>query len=313
MQTKSSSRDDLMQKFSSLGPSSPGLSDAASQGRIQQVQYSDEMDWSPTQSPHRAFNDYGSTQRQTQGFNQAPTEPKSGPFWYKVPPAPLDPARRTRNPPVTPLIRSKVSNEKATIFRGATGRISGAGAWQSGNDDIDSVEFRESRFILPPDPGDPRNSLADLLTQSFSLNQERDESGDGQHQQLPMRQNFSRFSGLRTARLVDFLMLAFLLATWQHSALGQHEYRVQTMTGVMCICSTIAVRVSGDTLTDMRQEKKMNWVSVFGLTLGLVELVSTAYLGLQTWKNVGECRACEDQGVWIIGIMLLHQLWNALL
>ncbi|KAK4101972.1 hypothetical protein N658DRAFT_485819 [Parathielavia hyrcaniae] len=90
----------------------------------------DEMDWSPTPTSHhpltatattpdaigaqpsqyRAFNTRG--QRPTQPFGSAPTEPRKGPFWYRVPPAPTTPAQRVFNPPNRPGLRPS-SVEKA--------------------------------------------------------------------------------------------------------------------------------------------------------------------------------------------------------
>jgi len=65
---------------------------------------SEEMDWSPTpgdlfapsQSQHRAFATQGLPQSSST-FGKVPVEPRNGPFWYRVPPAPTTPAQRIFN------------------------------------------------------------------------------------------------------------------------------------------------------------------------------------------------------------------------
>uniref|UniRef100_A0A8H7TRI2 Uncharacterized protein n=1 Tax=Bionectria ochroleuca TaxID=29856 RepID=A0A8H7TRI2_BIOOC len=110
-----------------MQPQSPFLSSslfrsAASQQfgtpNTQAYDASDEMDWTPTveSSPPRALQ--GSPTPAARGFGQgptsslrtfgqAPTNTDSGAFWYKVPPAPLNPAHKLRNPPNQPALIAK--------------------------------------------------------------------------------------------------------------------------------------------------------------------------------------------------------------
>lgn len=144
------------------------------------VQYDQEMDWSPTQSKHRAFNTFG--QRQTQGFNQAPAEPLNGPFWYKVPPAPTTPAQRVFNPPNQPRLRqSPVDVRDNLFFRGSSGSgnpnritINGnGGAQEDGGSLRRPVAFAEPSFFPPQAQNDPRNTLASMFGESLALREEQ--------------------------------------------------------------------------------------------------------------------------------------------
>ncbi|KAK3314652.1 Ima1 N-terminal domain-containing protein [Apodospora peruviana] len=150
-----------------------------------QIHYEQEMDWSPTQSKHRAFNTYG--QRQTQGFGQAPTELHKGPFWYRVPPAPTTPAQRVFNPPNQPRLRkSPATNGQGVQFRaggelGSTliDRTSNT-RHQRGEVDKPQVAFAEPSFFPPAPQNDPRNSLANMFGESLALTEEEKQQQQAQ-------------------------------------------------------------------------------------------------------------------------------------
>ena len=319
-------------KKSTLNFGASGLSlhdDTPPRKEVQsEVDSSDAMDWTPTQSQpdppqrsqHRAFADYGTPGRDRQGFNQAPSQPDAGPFWYKVPPAPINPAQRVRNPPMPHRIVSG-SKQPADLFPDA-GRGTGLsifGRQGTEKKEAETVEFRAPQFVVMPDAGDPRNSLADMISSTFNINtpaypparsgrQARRSSGAGPTPQRPS----GRFAGLRAVRLVDLLILALLLLLWRHAAWSMREYRTETMAGVLFICGTVALRVTIDTLLDMRREARRNWASIVGAVLGIAELAGAVALSLRTWGD-GSCAGCEGQAVWLMGAMSAHQLWNAVL
>ncbi|KAH8880055.1 hypothetical protein GQ53DRAFT_813522 [Thozetella sp. PMI_491] len=138
------------------------------------AEYEEEMDWTPTHSKHRAFNTYG--QREGEGFNEAPTEPK-GPFWYRVPPPPTTPAQRVFNPPNQPRLQTSPGTQENPFAR-SNGAASARGLrrrGETGPDDDEApkaIKFAEPKFFSQPSQSDPRNSLSDLFDQSFSLSQE---------------------------------------------------------------------------------------------------------------------------------------------
>lgn len=147
--------------------------------------YDTEMDWSPTQSRHRAFNSLGQRPEQAgTGFNQAPTEPPRGAFWYKVPAAPATPAQLAFNPPNQPRLRkSPVAPVEHLTFGAA---LRGAGANGSGGGTRlgqplsqetpgSGVDFRQPRIFAPERGNDPRDSLSGLLGESLSFSQEERE------------------------------------------------------------------------------------------------------------------------------------------
>ncbi|KAK4204684.1 Ima1 N-terminal domain-containing protein [Triangularia verruculosa] len=132
-----------------------------------QVDYSAEMEWEPAPpqqqvSMHRAFNTQG--QRKAQPFGAAPVEPKKGPFWYKVPPAPVTPAQRVFNPPNQPRLRPSPQNQEIQ-FRG-----SGTPQRQlTSSEHYETPVIAPATFFAQPSPDDPRNELTGMFSGSFSL------------------------------------------------------------------------------------------------------------------------------------------------
>lgn len=187
----------------------------------------DEMDWSPTPSSsftstttarpngmgtamgtgtemgtggisrHRAFNTQNQRPPTSQSFGSAPTEPRKGPFWYRVPPAPTTPAQRVFNPPNQPRLRPSPVDSGAQVgFRfGKTGtggetRVGGVGG---GGEQRQVVAFAEPSFFAADlerkrggrdgrsgggsGRGDPRDGLSGMFGEGFSL--DGDGEGDG--------------------------------------------------------------------------------------------------------------------------------------
>lgn len=81
------------------------------------------MDWHPTPQPpvapvsqSRAFAPFQPEHRKGQLFGQAPVAEEPSAFWYKVPPAPITPAHRLRNPPHQPHIQPASDEAKEKFF-----------------------------------------------------------------------------------------------------------------------------------------------------------------------------------------------------
>ncbi|KAK4171890.1 Ima1 N-terminal domain-containing protein [Triangularia setosa] len=136
------------------------------------VDYSAEMEWEPAPpeqqiSSHRAFSTQG--QRKSQPFGAAPVEAKKGPFWYRVPPAPVTPAQRVFNPPNQPRLRPSPVQGQEIQFRG-----SGMPQKQlaSTAHDESAPDFAPATFFAQPGPDDPRNELTGMFSGSFSLDHE---------------------------------------------------------------------------------------------------------------------------------------------
>lgn len=173
----------------------------------QQTHYEMEMDWSPTQSQHRAFSSFQPGTARKLKFGETPVQDRPGVFWAKVPPAPITPAQRVFNPPNPPMIRaSQASTTNSIRFQGANG---GSAFSKPQAMAPPTTEFAEPKFLLKPKK-DERDSLADMFTRSFSLDPEPEE--DRQTDQPRQVQSFAH----NLAYLVCGLCLA-VVGNWAYS------------------------------------------------------------------------------------------------
>jgi hypothetical protein len=161
----------------------------------------------PAQSNHRAFATQG--ERATQPFGSAPIEPRKGPFWYRVPPAPTTPAQRVFNPPNQPRLRSSpVEAQAPGAAEGVRFRLGGGGMGMGGSfgrdgalqqqeqqqqqsRELQHVAFAEPSFFAERVVGggvgsggqggrsDPRNELSGMFGDAFKLDGEERKVREG--------------------------------------------------------------------------------------------------------------------------------------
>ncbi|KAJ0124707.1 hypothetical protein J7T55_006048 [Diaporthe amygdali] len=153
---------------SGVGLSSLSLSDTPRAWNQESVDYSPNMDWSPTQSKYRAFNTYKPGQSESRKFGETPTHEKAGAFWARVPPAPKTPAQRFLSQPNTTLLRRSPRLSQNTIaFQGTNESTFG----QPQVDARPATIFAEPTF-RPAPPRDERDDLLEKFSQSFKLESE---------------------------------------------------------------------------------------------------------------------------------------------
>lgn len=165
---------------SGLGLDDLSLSDSPPRPRTPQtINYSPTMEWSPTQSKYRAFSTYKPGRSETRKFGETPTHERAGTFWAKVPPAPTNPAQRIFNPPNAPRIRtSSQTANNAVNFQGSKTSLF---SQPPANAPPPATIFANPTF-LPPQPQDERDSLSEMFTRSFTLDQNPKENAAGGQQ-----------------------------------------------------------------------------------------------------------------------------------
>lgn len=221
------------------------------------------MDWSPSASQHRAFSTYNpyKVKNTNPRFSDTPIEPKPGPIWYKVPPAPTTPAQRLRNPPMKPIIRESPKETKENFFQQSNnnnnnnargrrveigspatpGRSSAAAA-------SDTTIFANPKFYAPEPQDDPRDGLTHMFASSFSISPSPEQQ-EGRRKAMAARKIgggvssfFARLgnSNSNTAskpspspqrnrsvdRAVELVVLLAALAAWIR-ALGMQQQQLQ--------------------------------------------------------------------------------------
>lgn len=275
------------------------------------IHYDREMDWSPTQSRHRAFNTLGAAQGQTQRFGETPTEPKKGQFWYKVPPAPTNPAQRIFNPPNAPRIRTSPAGPSAPHFRGSQGQK--LEVLDKADEARKTIDFAEPSFFSQPQQADPRNTLSDLFGQRFSLSPSQREA-EQQHQAGTLASASTHFRSSRAPlRIAETMVLVICLAVWYHASSVQHQYVTHVSIGVLAVCIAILASINGDTLRDIGAGREVKWASAGAIIMGISEIYLATVFALELWTSGSECGTCNNQAGWLIGLMIMHQLWDTFL
>lgn len=278
--------------------------------RLQQrynVNETEEMEWTPsqTQSQHRAFNPPRSFQRQTQLFGETPTGDQPSPFWYKVPPAPITPAQRLRNPPNQPRLRVSSQETKENFFNNVTHRSSGSNAADGrpplprNEGSRQEVDFAQQKFFPPPPPSEAGNTLADLLT-SFSLSNSETEAPKPARDSSATRHTCQSFA--------LFLGLFF----WNHALFNPTENSRNVMLTVMIACVCIGARTVLDNTIFTTVAKKMTMLQGLGACLGGLESTAAGYGIIEILADRGNCENCASLGTMLIGGMLVHEIWLAL-
>ena len=272
--------------------------------RLQQQDNQDleEMEWTPTasQSQHRAFNPPRSSQRISESFNQAPTADQASPFWFKVPPAPVTPAQRLRNPPNQPTLRISSQEAKENFFNKVTRRVPSA--------DQDSqqtpsrrdtsrreIAFAQQKFFPPPLPNEAGNTLADLLT-GFSLGNTENESPQKIVESQPRRRHASQC-----------LILVLGLLLWAYIRHDKMQYSRQVMITVMTACIAISIRGVLDH-TIFIKGPKQPLRQVIGIFLGAAEVAGAIYGLVEVAAGRGAEANCTSAGNILIGGMFVHEL-----
>ena len=174
------------------------------------------------------------------------------------------------------------------------------------------VAFKQPRFFAPEKQNDEANSLADLLNQSFSLSQEQDQPS--QHSVKPSRWKApTRPAGnidLRSPRAVEATILAALLAIWLLTIWFSVPFGRELQLAILSGAGTIALRVTGDTSQDMREEQAPSTATYVGSVLSVVELATVCWLAWEVWNAEADA---GRYGVGVLVVMLGHQVWNTIM
>lgn len=276
-----------------------------SSGRSDPVQYSEEMDWTPTQSRHRAFNTSGSSQSPLKSFGDAPVESDRAQFWYKIPPAPTSMAQRILNPPNQPRLHSPV-NKQDLNFRGTSGMFKPSA--KTDNTGVEPVEFAQPSLFLPAATDDPRDPLSDMFTQSFSLSQSQ---ADGAHlkrgkRSTPKNTAVSRHISFCVAELA--ILLVCLLG-WLYIGAAGHQISTRAALLIFGLCIAISMDATKDSFYALRATKCSIWIPALGVIFGAAELLLTSLVVFQLWST-DSTAGHMNMGGWLIGATIVHQLWN---
>lgn len=275
----------------------------------------DEMDWSPSASQHRAFGSYNPyrVKNTNPRFSDAPTEPKSGPIWYKVPPAPTNPAQKLRNPPMRPIIRES-PKEKNECFSQSTGRQPLVLGSRSLENPIE-LNIAPPKFHAPQPKDDPRDGLSSMFADSFSISPSPEDRGG---RSMPRRGKVDLQKGPNTVpnrimtRVAELIALLAALCSWIF-ALGSEEHYARSIAlASIVVCLMVSIRLAADLEVDHQIRGGIR-SSVFIPSLPNLALVQIVVVILFMWKLWSGSASSVSPGVvgnTLFGGIIVHHMWH---
>ncbi|KAJ1325125.1 Ima1 N-terminal domain-containing protein [Microdochium nivale] len=281
------------------------------------VQYAEEMDWSPSTSQHRAFNTYNTynVKNPNPRFNDIPVEPKPGPIWYKVPPAPTNPAQRLRNPPSRPIIRETMKPQKTTsIFTRDQNRqpvLLGSPLIEKASE----LNIAEPKFYAPEARNDPREGLSSMFASSFTISRGDEADLGPRPATAGAPGNFSAVMAQKrlTARLPELAVVLGALYAWNTAAKSTETYGSTVALASLCACLMVSLRLTADLLVDHQLQNgpqasllRPSWMAVAILQvvgcLGLLSLVWSGDSAIAGAVDIVQC------GNVLFGAVVAHHL-----
>lgn len=274
--------------------------------RPQQLQYDEEMDWSPITPQHRALKDNPTpTPNKFARINgESLSQPEAkDPFWYKVPAAPANPAQRLRNP-IWPSAPKQEPVETGKVMFTRRGHQPTSSQTSIGSDANGGVEFKQPSFFAPQRDHDA-SSLADLLNQSFTLGQDQQDVGENLGDPSVAARTRNDL-GQHPKQSIRFLstILTLLLSTWLLVIFVHLPYAWEVQLMTLFLAGVIALRSTGDTSIMLSQTTPGPAVYVFS-ALGVAELAAICWIGSEVWG--GQSEQVGWYGIWVLASMLAHQ------
>ncbi|OBT51320.1 hypothetical protein VE04_07100 [Pseudogymnoascus sp. 24MN13] len=266
----------------------------------------DEMEWMPSQSVHRAFNSGLSAQRDGQHFNQAPSGPESSPFWFKVPPAPITPARKLRNPPNQPLLSAPSEEVKQNFFNKMTSNmLPGQGSQAPRESSRQDAVFAQPKFF-PPDSLEDTTGLADAFGAAFSFDEREAAENERAAREKAQSQGSSPVSVL--SGNLTAVALGVLLWFWNLSFHRPTEYSRSMTQAAMTGCILIGLRSLMDHTTVAISKTASKWSVAFAI-LAAIESAAAVYILVASNAVAPEAIGpVRMYGSVLFGVMIIFQL-----
>lgn len=273
----------------------------------------DEMDWTPSQSTVSTFYPQISRRLPPQVSQPEPLPVAEHPFWFKVPPAPVTPAQKLRNPPNQPRLQPPSAERKENFFNDMTRRR--PVVVQPGT--INNVERHEMTLaqqrFFPEPASDPASGLSELMEKAWTLKSDiPDSDADGTGQSL-----VHKFSGIassdKNSRVIIILALGLAFCGWNLAYNKPSLPTPSILMGVMSVCLALSLRAISDHIVGDWLHSKPSFQSVMAVVTASVEGITAGVIMLEVWTGGSSKSECQSRGAILIGVMLLQELWMLLL
>ncbi|KAI0395005.1 hypothetical protein F5Y17DRAFT_425619 [Xylariaceae sp. FL0594] len=269
------------------------------------VQDYDVMDWSPSGSQHRAFSSVNphKVQNPHPRFSDMPIEPKPGPIWYKIPPAPTTPAQRARNPPMRPIIRESPKEPTERRLFTSTGRKT-VDFVSKAESAVPEITLSQPKFFAPEPKNDPRDSLSSMFANTFNLGPDTDpEESDIKPEHIPNRTK---------ARIGELLVLLLALGGWVVVLGTGEQYGRNVGLAVVCVYLIVSIRLAADLQVDhqIRDGKQPSMLTPCFANLAMLQVIFVLLLLWVIWSGSGSWDSSGLYGSALFGSSIIHHIWH---
>ncbi|KAI0442871.1 hypothetical protein F4803DRAFT_346390 [Xylaria telfairii] len=279
--------------------------------------YDDEMDWSPSASQHRAFgscNPY-KVKNTNPRFSDAPTEPKPGPIWYKVPPAPTNPAQRLRNPCTRPIIREGPKEKNESFFQ-STGRQPLVFGSRSLENPVE-LNIAPPKFYAPQPKDDPRDGLSSMFAHSFSISPSPEDRGG---RRMPRKGKVVLQKASDTApnhimtRIAELIALLAALCSWIFALGSEEHYGRSIALASTVVYLMVSIRLAADLEVDhqIRGDIRPSAFTPSLVNLAVAQIVAVILLMWRLWSGGALWMPSGVIGNALFGGIIVHHIWHIL-
>lgn len=268
------------------------------------------MDWSPLpkqqlqRSQHRAFQDSPVPSKLgSRPFGQAPTQPDAGPFWFKVPSAPTNPAQRLRNPLNATIFNRAFSEPRREEGDFGFGRHR-LDEMREEPSRASSVDFKGPSFFAPED-ADDTDALADALGQSFTFANDTD--GESDSEETVVNEELPILSSGQSSHKYDLYFLVTMFFLWFIPLIATVPYCKEARLTILSIAGIIAIRsIGGATQQLLGGDSNSSGLAMcLASTTSVGELSALCWTAWQLWTDQGEI---FQHGAAVLASMLGHQV-----
>lgn len=262
----------------------------------------DEMDWTPLNSEHRAFNPARSSERTGEGFSQAPVGDRGSQFWYKVPPAPRPTAHKLWNPALQPRLGITTPETKESFFNSMTSNVKHPGLQQSqvASKEKVNMEFAQPKFFPPDQPDESEVALENMLS-SFSLGH------DEPKHETPQKSR----QKTEIVHLFQATLLGITLWIWNSALKDRSENSRNLLLISMLVSVAVAVRTMLENTLIVSQNKNRSIRSSFWICLSALEI---GFAAVGIWNILAGymySAILGSLGNVLVGTMFVQEIWVA--
>ncbi len=265
----------------------------------------EEMDWTPSQQPLPPPSKYQMP---------VPNLTQPSPFYGHLPPAPISPAHRLRNPPQRLAFQKATATQKQGFFGRRISHLEPDNTSEASTIDSPIKSINKSRVASPQmaqprffyqSPKEMDTGLESIFSKAFSLAEEPSEVRAARENKQKSSDGHADDGLNPKVQVLSYLTLALSIIAWL-SAPKMPHWGVH----IRLACLGVVAIVAGRGLLETVRKGKVYWrwsdMFVYGFELCLATFLGRA---IQLPLQKGNTDEVSLAGVVFLGAMFLQELW----